>query len=163
MGNHLSKKGNKNPNYKDGRSNTKIYKTYWGMLNRCYNQKMKSYYRYGKRGITVCEEWKNNFLEFEKWAINNGYSEKLTLDRINNDGNYEPSNCRWVDVRKQSNNRSTNHKITIKAETKGITEWCKIYKIPLSTVLNRIYRGWNEIDAITKDVNTKYRKKEVNL
>lgn len=159
MANHLSKQGEKNPYYKDGRSKTKLYKTYWAMLNRCYNNKLKSYYRYGGRGIKVCDEWKNDFLSFKKWALNNGYSEDLTLDRKNNDGNYEPHNCRWTTIRVQSNNRSTNHKVTINGETKGITEWCKIYKIPLSTVLNRLSRGWNEQDAICTE--TKLRKKVV--
>ena len=81
--------------------------------------------------------------------MKNGYSEKLTLDRIDNNGNYEPSNCRWVSVKEQCNNRSTNHKVIINNMSKGITEWCKIYNVPLSTVLNRISKGYSDIDALT--------------
>lgn len=79
---------------------------YRGMKQRCYYHKHMSYERYGGRGITVCEEWKNSSKAFFKWALSNGYEEHLTLDRIDNDGNYEPSNCRWVTQRVQCNNRS---------------------------------------------------------
>ena len=79
-------------------SQTKIYQTFWGMLNRCYYVSNKAYQDYGGRGIIVCEEWRGfeNFLNFYKWAISNGYQEGLQLDRIDSNGNYEPLNCRWV-------------------------------------------------------------------
>lgn len=159
MANYLSKKGDKNPYYKDGRSNTKLYKTYWAMINRCNNIKMKSYPRYGGRGIKVCDTWMDDFLNFKEWALNNGYSEKLTLDRIDNNGNYEPSNCRWVSIKEQCNNRSTNHKVIINNISKGITEWCKIYNVPLSTVLNRISKGYSDVDALTMPY-IRFRSKE---
>lgn len=78
---------------------------YHGMKQRCYYQKHKAYKNYGGRGITVCEEWKNSSKAFFEWALANGYEEHLTLDRIENDGNYEPSNCRWVSQREQCNNK----------------------------------------------------------
>ena len=83
---------------KHGLSRTKIYQTFWGMLNRCYYKDNKSYDLYGGKGIEVCKEWFgfDNFLNFYEWSMKNGYQDDLQLDRINPNGNYEPSNCRWV-------------------------------------------------------------------
>ena len=80
---------------------------YRGMKQRCYYKKHTAYDRYGGRGITMCDEWKRCSKSFFEWALANGYEENLTLDRIDNDGNYEPSNCRWVTQREQCYNRST--------------------------------------------------------
>lgn len=86
-------------------SNTKLYKVWQGMKTRCYNPKFIYYRNYGGRGITICDEWLNNFKNFYNWAINNGYKEGLTIDRINNDGIYEPSNCRWITRAEQNRNQ----------------------------------------------------------
>lgn len=125
-------------NYSHGKTGTKIYYTYNNMINRCYRETTPNYYNYGGRGITVCEEWKNDFEVFYEWAINNGYSEKLTLDRIDVNGNYEPSNCRWVTMECQENNRSNNHLITYNGETKTIAEWSKERNIKYATLERRI-------------------------
>lgn len=85
--------------------NARLYRIYYGMMSRCYNTKYDAYKGYGARGITVCPEWNGNFYEFEKWSLANGYSDTLTIDRIDNDGNYEPNNCRWTTMKVQSNNR----------------------------------------------------------
>lgn len=85
--------------------NPRLYRIYYGMMSRCFNTKYEAYQHYGARGITVCPEWKNHFYDFEKWALSHGYDDTLTIDRIDNDGNYEPNNCRWVDMKVQSNNR----------------------------------------------------------
>ena len=90
---------------KHNMSSSKLYKVWGGMKTRCYNKNFIYYCNYGGRGIKVCDEWKNDFSKFYKWAINNGYKEGLTIDRINNDGNYEPNNCRWVTRAEQNRNK----------------------------------------------------------
>lgn len=156
--------GNKNPNYKHGMKGSRLYSIYHNMKTRCYNKNSLSFHNYGGRGVKVCEEWLNNFISFYMWSIDNGYDNYLTLDRINNDGNYEPNNCRWVTVRKQSLNRRDNHYVTINKTTKTLIEWCEYYNINYRTVQDRIRRGWNEYDALTKKVETKFRRKnEVHI
>lgn len=79
-----------------------LYRKWSGMITRTTNKKEKCFNRYGGRGISVCEEWKNDFKKFYDWAINNGYKKGLTIDRINNDGNYEPNNCQWLTMRENT-------------------------------------------------------------
>ena len=151
--------GCNNPNYKDGRKNTRLYRVYSGMKSRCYNSNTPMYKYYGGRGITVCEEWKNDFKAFYEWAMNNGYSDKLTIDRIDNNGNYEPSNCRWVDMKTQSHNTSHNHIVKLNGVEHSLTEWAEIYNINIKTIRDRLKRGWSYEDAFSKPVQTKFRGK----
>lgn len=90
-----------------GKTNTILFGVWDGIKKRCYSNVNQNYHRYGGRGIKVCDEWKNNFLSFEKWALENGYKKGLSIDRINNDGNYEPSNCRFITVEENSRFKST--------------------------------------------------------
>lgn len=102
----------KKTNIKHNKSYSKLYKVWQGMKTRCYNKNFIYYCNYGGRGITICKEWLNDFEIFYKWAISNGYKEGLTIDRINNDGNYEPNNCRWITRAEQNRNqRKTKNRV----------------------------------------------------
>lgn len=89
-----------------GMCGTRIYRIWKAMKNRCYNENTRDYKKwYGVNGIKVCDEWKNDFSSFYSWAINNGYNDNLTIDRIDPNGNYEPNNCRWADLKTQAQNK----------------------------------------------------------
>lgn len=132
-----------------GEAKTRLYKIWAGIKTRCYNQnQVYEYSKYGKRGIKMCEEWKNSYECFRDWAFTNGYKDNLTIDRIDYTGNYEPSNCRWATMKQQSNNRSSNHRLTFCGITKTVSEWSDITGLPNSTILHRIERGWNVQDTL---------------
>lgn len=103
---HLADMSKKNITH--GMTGTRLYGCYKGMMSRCYREKDIHYNAYGKRGIAVCAEWKNKPDVFIKWAVSHGYSDALTLDRINVNGNYEPSNCRWIPMSEQYKNKQSN-------------------------------------------------------
>jgi hypothetical protein len=127
-------------NFKHGSSHTKLYYVWQSMINRCYKKNNKQYKNYGDRGITVCKEWVNDYYVFYFWAVNNGYKEGLTIDRINNNGNYEPLNCRWVDYQTQARNKTTNRYVNIDNKNILISVACKLYNINLSSVFSRSKR-----------------------
>lgn len=133
---------------------SKIYNVWRCMKSRCYNPNIEAYKNYGGRGIKVCDEWKNDFLSFYNWSMNNGYSENLTIDRINNSKNYEPSNCRWVDRKTQNNNTRHNHLISYKDKTLTISEWAKEIGLTYCCLKSRLYKGW----SIEKALETPIRK-----
>ncbi len=135
-------KGKDNNNYKVGFAmNKKLYWVYYAMLQRCHNKNCSRYTQYGGRGITVCDEWKNDNIAFYRWALANGYKEGLTLDRINNNRGYSPDNCRWVSVKTQNNNTSKCVYITYSGETHTMQEWAEITGINYSCLRNRHQRG----------------------
>lgn len=136
---------------KHGEAHTRLFYTWVGMRDRCNNPRNKRYENYGGRGITVCEEWENSYEAFAKWARENGYADNLTIDRIDVDGNYEPSNCRWADLKTQMRNRTDNHYITIDGVTRPLVEWCEIYGQKYSVVHSRITAlGWDAKDALER-------------
>ena len=132
-----------------GKNRTGLYIVWVDMLQRCYNSLSTGYHRYGGRGITVCEEWHNSFESFQRWALATNYQKGLQIDRINNDGGYCPDNCRWVTSQQNMNNRSCTRKFTLNGETKLLCEWCDHFNMPLSTVDDRIRRGWTIEQALT--------------
>lgn len=127
-------------NMKHGMAGSRIYDTYYHMRRRCFNNTDKEYHRYGGRGITVCDEWLGDegFEHFYKWSMANGYKDNLTIDRINNDGNYEPGNCRWVTRTEQMNNVCYNVQISHNGETHTIAEWAKRLGIKQDTIQARL-------------------------
>lgn len=123
------------------KSETRLYRCWQDMKNRCYNPTRAKYRIYGARGIRVCDEWKHNFKAFYDWAINNGYKENLTLDRIDVNGNYYPENCRWATLKEQANNTRRNKKITLNGVTKNLTQWLSLYNISSSSYHYKINKG----------------------
>jgi hypothetical protein len=119
----------------------RIYNIYYQMMDRCKNFKSKSYGRYGGRGIKVCDEWINDRNAFIEWAKNNGYQDGLQIDRINNDGNYEPSNCRWVTLKENCRNTSRTIRVEINGgEIKPLISLCEEMNIPVDRIRNQISR-----------------------
>jgi hypothetical protein len=132
------------------------------MCQRCYYEKYRFYHRYGGRGIIVCEEWLNSYEKFREWALLNGYDYSLpkgkcTLDRINNDGNYEPDNCRWITIKEQLNNTSRNVFITANGKTHTLQEWAEILCTTHATLRSRYRRGWSDERIINTPIGN-YRK-----
>lgn len=136
-----------------GKSNTKLFGVWNGIIERTTNKNNKSYYNYGGRGITICDEWKDDFQAFYVWAINNGYKDGLSIDRIDNDNGYYPENCRWVGDFEQANNKRNNHKIEFNGEIHGIEEWARIIGISGSSLLSRLKNGWTLEQALTTKPN----------
>ena len=117
-----------NLNLKTGLTNTKLYYAYRNMLNRCYYPGTPMYKYYGAEGKTVCEEWRDKehgFENFAEWAMNNGYEEGLQIDRIDNDGNYEPSNCKWSTDIEQAHNKRTTLRLKINGEIDTVGNWTR--------------------------------------
>ena len=134
-----------------GKNRHRLYSIYNGMKTRCYNPNGKYWDRYGGRGITICDEWldkENGFMNFYNWAMENGYNDTLTIDRIDVNGNYEPSNCRWVDDFTQANNNNGNTYLTCGQYTFTISIWCKITGLTNSNVMYRKSCGWTDEEIL---------------
>ena len=117
------------------------------MKDRCYNLCNGRQAEYGGRGIKVCDEWKNSVANFVEWSLANGYRDGLTIDRIDVNGNYEPSNCRWATPKEQANNTRKNVFITYKGETHTVSEWSEIKGIKRSTLQARL-RKWDDLEKV---------------
>lgn len=131
-----------------GKSKTRLFNIWVGMHDRCYNPNRKEYDDYGGRGIQVCDEWKDNFQAFYDWSMENGYSDNLSIDRQDNDGNYEPSNCRWTTRKVQSDNTRLTVHITVNGETKNIGEWAETVGVARSTI-SRHYKLGDVVEYIS--------------
>lgn len=149
----MSRKGAKAGGFKHGyayqdRPRPNIYRRWQHMIQRCHNPNDRDYPKYGGRGISVCDRWRNSFPDFlEDMGL--PPSDKHTLDRIDNNGNYEPDNVRWATPSQQINNRRNTRYLTIKGITRPLSEWCKLAGIGSKAVLYRLkHRGMSDEDAV---------------
>ena len=135
---------------KHGHSHERLYRIWSVMRQRCKNKDVPEYKRYGQRGISVCAEWDNSFESFYIWAINNGYDNSLSIDRIDVNGNYEPSNCRWADNRTQARNKRNPHLIEFRGEKKMLIEWTETLGLNYRRIKSRLQKGnWTVEEAFT--------------
>lgn len=127
-------------NITHGMTKSRLYRIYNAVKNRCYNQGQPNYVNYGARGIRMCEEWLNSFENFREWAMSSGYTDDLTIERIDNSKDYGPDNCRWATRAEQSRNTRRNHLFTYEGRTQVLTDWCAELGLNFHTVENRIHQ-----------------------
>ena len=132
-----------------------LYGRWNAMKQRCFNETNQKFPRYGGRGITIADEWLD-FHEFENWAKENGYQKELTLDRVDTDGNYEPSNCRWVNQSIQQNNRNNNRIIEYEGKEYTLAELSDLYDMNSATLAQRLDKGMPVKKALNKKMNFNY-------
>lgn len=125
---------------------------------RCYSPNCHYYDRYGGRGIKMCDEWLNDFYSFMNWALSNGYKKELAIDRIDNNGDYSPDNCRFVTAAENNQNRRSSKFFTYNGKTQNLMQWCIELGLDYNMVLMRIHRGWDFEKAIT----TKKRQRDTS-
>lgn len=133
-----------------GLSEARTYSIWKHMKQRCYNSKSTNYKDYGARGIKICDEWKNSFESFHEWAIENGYSDDLTIDRINVNGDYEPNNCRWATEKEQQNNKRISRIVEIDGVKKTIAQWSEETGVNWDTIYYRNSVGYKGKDIIAQ-------------
>lgn len=146
---------NEGNNLKHGMCYSRLWRIYSQMKGRCYRKSHERYLDYGGRGITICNEWMGDsgFQNFVEWALSHGYSDNLTIDRINNDKEYSPENCRWADRKTQGRNTRRNHLLSVDGKTKTMAEWSEETGIHYSVIMQRINKlGWSAKDVVTKEV-----------
>ena len=142
--------------FKHGFCGTRLHKIWWNIQDRCYNPKVPNYYLYGGRGVKMCQEWLDDFLDFRNWAMANGYDDTLTIDRIDVNGNYEPSNCRWITYKAQNRNKRTNRIIKYDNKEMCLSDWAKELNVDRKTLSDRLKKGWSIQKAFSTPVK-KYK------
>lgn len=145
--------------YKHLMSRTRLYSIWRGIIERCTNKNHVFFHRYGGRGITVCDEWSTDFVPFMQWSYENGYSEGLTIDRIDNDGDYSPDNCRWVTMKVQRNNASTNKNLTFNGKTMNVTQWADELEVSRQALYSRLKKGWSVEETLSIPVTRENSRK----
>lgn len=146
---------------KHGMTKTRLYRIWSDMKNRCQNPNNHAYKDYGGRGIVVCGEWSDDFNCFKEWAINNGYSKELTIERLDFNKGYCPDNCTWITLSEQAQNRRRCIFVTIGEKTLNLQQWCNELGIDYKLVHNRIYKlGWEPEKALTTPVDKSKRNKK---
>lgn len=136
-----------------GLSYTKFYEVYRGIIKRCYDPNAINYADYGGRGISVCDEWKDDAGAFYDWAMANGWTEGLTIDRIDVNGPYSPENCRWITSKDQCYNKRNNRLITCNGVTMTLTQWAEVKGMNKQTLAARLEKGWDVESAINTPVH----------
>lgn len=136
-------------NVKHGLRHTRVYNIWTGICQRCYNPHTKEYKNYGGRGIEMCFEWHKDFLTFYNWAMSNGYQDNLTIERIDNNGNYCPENCKWITLSEQANNRRNTIYIEHAGQIKTIKEWAELYGVDRKISYQRYWRAHNKSKEIS--------------
>lgn len=137
----------------DGRGRTRLYRIWIDIKRRCQDPRHLNYLKYGARGIGVCQEWSISFDSFREWSVCHGYSDQMTIDRIDNEKGYSPENCRWVTMRVQCNNKRNNNLIEFKGKVHTLSQWAEITGINRSTISRRICKlGWPVERALTEPV-----------
>lgn len=127
------------------------------MKERCTNKNRHNYYRYGERGITVCDEWNNSFDNFYKWAIENGYKTGLSIERIDNNIGYNPDNCKWIELSQQGKNRSSSWLIEYNGKTQCLLDWSKELGFKRTTIQNRMNNGLTFEEALVMPLRTSFK------
>ena len=122
---------------------TRLYRIYMQMKERTENENKDNYADYGGRGIKICDDWLEDYESFKTWALTNGYTDDLSIDRIDNDKGYSPDNCRWTTKTGQANNKRNNRLLTYKGETHNISKWAEIRGVDRSIIDNRLRRGYS--------------------
>lgn len=140
--------------FRHGHSRDRLYKTWTGMKQRCYTETSQDYPDYGGRGVTVCETWKNEFMAFREWAIRSGYTDDLTIERLDTSGNYEPGNCTWIPHRNQAINRRSTRFIDFRDLRMTLTEFSSAFDLTPLMVREGYYKGW-DADKIIVDCDTR--------
>lgn len=125
---------------KHGKTGSRLFNTWLHMKQRCNNPNDRAYKNYGARGITVCDEWQNDFEAFYTWATTSGYSDNLTIDRIDNNGSYSPENCRWITIQEQQGNKRDNVRVTFNGQIKTVSEWAREFNCRTSAVYREILK-----------------------
>ena len=148
----------------------RLRKIYFDIKARCYNPKRNDYKWYGGKGVSVCDEWLNDEIvqypykkgitAFCEWALSNGYKENLTIDRIDSSKNYSPENCRWISIKEQQSNKSSNTWITYKGKTQTLQQWSKELNMYHGTIRHRLYKlHWSIEKAFETPVNPNRKSK----
>ena len=135
---------------------------YNGMRLRCYNENNVNYKYYGGKGVTICDEWLLSFENFFDWAINNGYNENLTIDRIDSEKEYSPDNCKWSTKKEQAYNRSMSVRLTLNGRTMYMTEWAEELEIDKKILSWRYNNGWSDEEILTRPRDYKENKLTLN-
>lgn len=149
--------------YKHGGAKERLYHVWCNMRRRCYDPKNNRYQNYGGKGVKVCDEWQD-YATFREWAYSTGYDDKATygkctIERIDVDGNYEPSNCTWKTIKEQCYNRTSNRYLSFNGKTQTITEWEKELHLPKDRIGDRLRKGWSIERALSTPLRYHYGNK----